>query len=198
VPCSRIPYFSTPGRTIGGRPIGSAATADNARTLAETANTIANFRPSVASPLPLTTAVNQTTFAVGETLVASVSVNHPGGSAGTADLYVGLLLPDGGAIFFTDVTNSPSRGYALGTITNVSSYRPIARGVSLAAPITASCPTFLSYPRRAGDPAGGLALFMLAVKSGALTAGTLTSDQLLAVSLAPFSFPATSSGDTEP
>jgi peptidyl-Asp metalloendopeptidase len=186
--CSRIPYFSTPGRAIGGRPIGNAATADNARTLAETANTVANFRPSVKEPFAVTTAVNQASVAVGQTLVVSVNVNHPGGLAGTADFYAGLLLPDGSAVFFTDVM-LPGRGYERGTITNAGSYRPIATAVPLAGPLVANVPAFFSYPRQPGDPTGGLAFFLLAVKSGPLTSGTFTSDQLLAASFAPFSFP---------
>ena len=192
--CSRIPYFSTPGWAIGGRPIGNAAASDNARTLAETANTVANFRPSVASPLAITTAVNQASFAIGQKLVVSVTVNFPGGLAGTADFYAGLMLPDGSAVFFTDVM-LPGRGYEQGTITNAASYRPIATAVPLAGPLVANVPAFFSYPRQPDDPTGGLAFFLLAVKSGTLTSGTLTSDQLLAASFAPFTFPATGSAD---
>jgi hypothetical protein len=50
--CSRITYFSSPNRTINGRVIGDAATADNARTLAESANTVANFRQAVTAAPP--------------------------------------------------------------------------------------------------------------------------------------------------
>jgi len=193
--CVRIQFFSTPGKTFNGRVIGNALTADSSRVLGETANTVANFRQALASPLTLTAAVNQPTFAVGNTLVASVSVNHAGGLTGSADFYVGLLLPNGGAVFFTDVTITPTSGYALGTIANVATYRPVATGIPLGAAFSANLSPFFAYPRGAGDPTGGLAFFVLAVKSGALADGVLAADELLAASLAPFTFPAGSPGD---
>jgi hypothetical protein len=193
--CVRIPFFSAPGKTFNGRVIGNALTADSSRVLGETANTVANFRQALASPLTLTAAVNQPTFALGNTLVASVSVNHAGGLTGSADFYVGLLLPNGGAVFFTDVTITPTSGYALGTIANVATYRPVATGIPLGAAFSANLSPFFAYPRGAGDPTGGFAFFVLAVKSGALADGVLAADELLAASLAPFTFPATSPGD---
>jgi hypothetical protein len=197
--CQRIPYFSSPNKTFNGRTVGNAATADNSRTLSESADTVANFRQALASPLTITASVNQPTFAVGQPLVASVSLNHAGGLAGTtADFYVALLLPNGTAVFFTNVTITPTSGYALGSITNFATYRPIATGVPLGAPFSANLNAFLTYPRQAGDPTGGLTFFVFAVKSGALASNTFTSDSLIAASLAPFTFPATSPGDAEP
>ena len=195
VPCNRIMAFSSPGFTSGGRAIGTAATSDNSRTLGQTGDTVASFRQALTSPLTLTAAVNQPTFAVGDTLVASVSLNHPGGVAGAVDFYVGVLFSNGSAVFFTDVTITPTSGYALGTITNLATYSPIATGIPLGGPFSANLPTFFTYPRGAGDPTGGFAFFVFAVKSGVLTGSTFTSDQLLAASLAPFTFPATSPGD---
>jgi peptidyl-Asp metalloendopeptidase len=193
--CPKVTFFSTPGKTVTGRVVGNATTANNARVLGETANTVANFRTALTSPLAITAAVNQPTFTVGQTLVTSVSLNHPGGVAGAADFYVGLLLPNGSAVFFTSVTITPTSGYALGTITNFASYRPIATGIPLGAPFTANIPSFFAYARGAGDPTGGLAFFLLAVKSGALGDGVLATDELLSASLAPFTFPAGSPAD---
>jgi peptidyl-Asp metalloendopeptidase len=63
--CTRIPFWSNPGLTYGGRPLGIPAgtsttcavggpnpgcDADNHRTLNETAYTVANFRQSVSGP----------------------------------------------------------------------------------------------------------------------------------------------------
>ncbi len=45
--CPRIPYFSTPTRTYGGRPVGVANASENARALNNTAPTTANFRQSL-------------------------------------------------------------------------------------------------------------------------------------------------------
>ena len=196
--CTRVPFFSTPDLTLNGRPLGNSVTADNARTLSESADTVTNFRQALTSPLTVTTAVNLPTIGVGQTLVGSVGVNYPGGLTGTPDFYVGLLAPNGVAAFFTDVSITPSSGYAMGTIADLATYRPIARGVPLDAPFSVNLPTFLSYPRQAGDPTGGLALFVLVVRSGPLTDTTFTSDQLIAASVVPFTFPATSPGDAGP
>lgn len=46
--CTRIPYFSSPNKTVNGRVIGTASVSDNSRTLGESANTVANFRQAVA------------------------------------------------------------------------------------------------------------------------------------------------------
>ena len=48
--CPRIPYFSTPTRTYGGRPVGVANAAENARALNNSAPTTANFRRSRRAP----------------------------------------------------------------------------------------------------------------------------------------------------
>jgi reprolysin-like metallo-peptidase family M12B len=196
--CTRIPYFSSPNKMFNGRTVGNAATSDNARSLSETGGTVSSFRTALTSPLALVAGVNQLTFAVGQTLVASVSLNHPGGVAGSFDLYVGLMLPNGSAVFFTSAAITATSGYALGTLANVSSYRPIASGIPLSGPLTANVGSFLSYPRQAGDPTGGLAFFVLAVRAGALADGVLATDELLSASFAPFTFPATSPGDSAP
>ena len=135
---------------------------------------------------------------MGQTLVASVSLDHPGGVAGSADLYVGVLLPDGSAVFFTSATITPTSGYAMGSLTNFSSYRPIATGIPLSAPFSANVPNFFSYPRQSGDPTGGLAFFVIATKAGALDDGVLATDELLSSSFASFTFPASSPADPAP
>jgi peptidyl-Asp metalloendopeptidase len=195
ITCVRIGAFSSPNKTYSGRTIGTAETSDNARTLGETAGTVANFRAALSSPLTVAAAVNQVAVTVGQTVVASAGVDHAGGLSGAADFYAGLLLPDGRAVFFTTTPVTPTSGYAFGTITDVKSYRPIATGVPLGAPFSASVPGLFAYSRAAGDPPGGLTLFVLAVKSGALADGTLSDDELLAASLAPFAFPASPPGD---
>jgi peptidyl-Asp metalloendopeptidase len=193
--CQRIGLFSTPNKSFGGRVVGNAATADNARTLGETGNTVANFRQALASPLTINATVNQLAFPVGSTLVTSVSLNHSGGVAGTADFYAALVLSDGTAVFLTGLPITATSGYAVGNVNNFASYRPIATGIPLGGPFTANLPNFFAYPRGAGDPTGGFAWVVFAVKSGPITATTFTSDQLLAASVAPFAFPAGTPAD---
>ena len=185
--CNKIPFFSTPGTTQNGRPIGTASTADNARTLSQTAATIAGFRQAATAPLTITTGVNKVSFAVGETLVASVGVSNPG-IAVTADFYLGLLRPDGTATFFTDVVGTGASGFVAGNILSFATYRPIVAGVSLGAPVAADFPSFLSLQRTSSDQAGGFVWFLLAVTSGALRDGILAPNELLGASFSPFTF----------
>jgi hypothetical protein len=187
--CNRLQFFSSPNQTQGGRPLGHAASADNVRTLGETALSVANFRQALTPPLVLTTAVNQPSFAVGQTLVASVTVENAVASPSTADLYLGLLLPDGSAVFFTSTVITPASGYAFGHTLDLASYRPVLAGLSLAAPFTMTLQPFFAYQRQDADPAGGLALFALLTTAGALADGVLAPDELLASSLSPFTFP---------
>ena len=194
-PCNRVQFFSTPNQTQAGRPLGNAATADNARTLGDTAANVANFRQALAPPVTITTGVNQSSFSVGQTLVASVGLASGGTAAGAADVYLGLLLPNNSAVFFTDVTITPTSGYVFGNILSFASYRPIATGVSLGTPFDASFPAFLSYQRSAGDPVGGLALFLLVTTPNALADGILSAHELLGASLTPFTFPAAALSD---
>lgn len=186
--CNKIPFFSTPGTTQSGRPIGTAATADNARTLSQTAATVASFRQAATAPLTITTRVNKATFTVGETLVASVGVSNPG-IAAMADVYLGLLRPDGTVLFFTDVVVTGTSGSVVGNILNFATYRPIAAGVSLGAPGAANFPSFLSLQRTSSDQTGGFVWFLLAVTSGALHDGILAPNELLGASFSPFSYP---------
>jgi hypothetical protein len=186
--CTRLEFFSTPNQTHNGRVIGNAATADNERTLGQTANAVANFRQALTSPLTLTTGVNKVAFAVDETLVPSVRLINPG-MPGTVDIYFGLLLPDGTAVFFTDVVVTPDGGYAFGNILQFDTYQPIATGVSLASPFDANFPAFVSYQRNGSEPSGGFASFLLVVTSGALLDSVLATSELLGASLTPFTFP---------
>src|SRR5262249_2890354 len=128
--------------------------------------------------------------AVGQSVVGSVSVNNPGTATGTADMYLGLLLPDGDVVFFTSPTITETSGYAFGKILDYASYRPIATGGLLGAEFTTNTPVFFSYQRKSNDPAGGLTFFLLVVTSGALDDGVLAPGELLAASLSPFTFPA--------
>lgn len=177
--CFRIPYFSTPNLTVNGRVIGTASTSDNTRTLNQTARTVANLRQALTSPLTLSIAVNQPSFAVGQTLVTTVGLTNPG-MPETADIYVSCLLPDGTIVFFTGGAD-----FAVGTPDNLASFRPVVTRVPLEAPFSVTVPS--SYRWTGAEPRGGFALLLLAVKAGGLGAG-FTSDQILSVAMAPFSF----------
>jgi hypothetical protein len=183
--CNKIVYFSSPDGTSGGRPIGNPATADNARTLSETASTVANFRQALVPPPTASAAVNQVSFTPGETVVTSVVLDNPG-MTGDADLYLGLLLPGGGVLFFTDPGGSTT---AVGTTADLRSFRPIASGVPLSTAFSINVPSFVSYQWTGTEPRGGYVFFLLVVRAGALLDGVLSSSELLGASLTPFAVP---------
>lgn len=147
--------------------------------------TISNHDPIFfkTSACPAATAsVNQSTFSVGETLVAGANISSSG-FPGTADVYVGLLRPDGSVQFFT------STGIVVGSLADVTSYRPLATGVSLATPFSVSRPSFYTHQWTGSEPRGPWVFFVAAVTAGALADGSLTNDKIHVITAAPFSFP---------
>jgi hypothetical protein len=96
VSCTRLPIWSNPTLTFGGVPMGNASTADNRRTLNETAATVARFKTTAHVVL----ASNQTTRNIDGAADAellfkisvpsgarNLSISMSGGT-GDADLYV--------------------------------------------------------------------------------------------------------------
>ena len=136
----------------------------------------------LARPLPAVLNVNQATFAVGQPLVAGGGVTNLG-LPGSADFYVGILRPDTSIQFFTGA------GIVLGDLASLASFRPLATGVALATPFSVSQPSFYTHQWAAGDLHGNYVFFLLAVKAGALADGVVTSDEILGLASAAFSFP---------
>jgi hypothetical protein len=102
-------------------------------------------------------AVNRPQFTGGTTVRVAVSVNNPGQPA-TANFLVGALLPDHDTLAFVTGT-----GFAFGRLSDPTSYRPIAAGVSLVAPLVLTVTDFLVYTWSGSEPHGDYVFFLAAL-----------------------------------
>ena len=140
---------------------------------------------SCAAPLNAFVSVNATTFDVRQTLTASVGLLNSA-AAGAADIYLGVLVPDGK---FTVAFLTSASTFALGTLEDFPSYRPIATAVPLTSSFAITVPDFFSYRWTGAEPRGDYAFIFYAVTAGALGDGMLIADELLASAITSFSFP---------
>jgi hypothetical protein len=127
--------------------------------------------------------VNQPTIAIGQTLIGSVELNNPGLPGVSADFYVGLLAPN------LSIEFSTPTGTVVGSLTDPTSFRPIATGIPLDTAFGLTPLPVLTHERKNFDPTGDYAFFVLAVVAGALADGVVVPRDILAISVAPASFP---------
>ncbi|HEV8675848.1 MAG TPA: hypothetical protein VGX21_17560 [Methylomirabilota bacterium] len=138
--------------------------------------------PPGPANLSVSVAVNQSHFSPGETFVISASVDNRGLSP-AVDFYLGVLLPDGETIvFFT------GGGTSFGRLSNVATLGPIAARVSLATPFAVSVPNIFAHTWTGSEPPGIYVAFLAVVMPGAFADGTVDPGDVLALSLATFSF----------
>jgi 6-phosphogluconolactonase (cycloisomerase 2 family) len=132
--------------------------------------------------LHLVASVNQPTFEPGQMLLTTAGASNPG-LPGAGDFYVGIVRPDDSIQFFTNT------GIVVGSLADLTSFRPIATGVPLGVPFSVTGPNFHSVQWTGDEPHGSYAFFFVALKAGALADGSLSQDDILALAAAPFSFP---------
>jgi hypothetical protein len=128
--------------------------------------------------------VSERTFAAGETLAATVGLSNPGLS-GAADLFVGVLVPNGAIAFFGD----EGQLIGFGTVGNLASFKPAVTGVPLAAPFSVTIPSFLTYVWTGSEPPGTYWLLVFAAKAGSLADGVLADGDFLGMYAVPFAYP---------
>ncbi len=128
--CSVIPYWSNPAVTLNGIPTGIAASllnsADNAKTINNTAFTVANFRPSATTsePVPEIRINGLTSFLTnrkGSSLIIEVELDAGSEAGQQADWWVLGEIPTGEWYWF-DYPNSVWR-YAGSQANVLTSYQ---------------------------------------------------------------------------
>jgi len=136
------------------------------------------------TPMSIATGVNQPVFGVGQTLSASVVLASQA-QAGAADFFTGLLHPDGSTIEFL----TPEGGVAIGNIADPSAFPPVAVGIPLGSPMSASVPNVIVHQWTGAEPRGTYVFFLLAVRSGTFADGVLGCNDTLGLAATSFSFP---------
>jgi hypothetical protein len=122
--------------------------------------------------------VNQSSVASGQTLTVGVQANNPAGQP-SADLFVGVLLPDG----LTAVFLSPSGAFiGSGSVVHPAAFVPlqlVPGGSSV------SLPTLLALTLPAGGavPAGVYTVFGALVRAGALIDDRIDPGDIVAIDL---------------
>jgi List-Bact-rpt repeat protein len=148
-------------------------------TLHESELVVATFG---AVPADLVSAwVNASRFSPGQTLAASLALANPGLPI-RADLYVGLVLPDGETIAFFTLDG----GIAIGRASEPATFDPIATDVGLEQAFAVTSPDFLRHTWTGAEPPGTYVFFVAALTANAREDGRLDPGEVLASSVAAF------------
>jgi len=132
----------------------------------------------IAQPrLDLGVGTSKVIYYPGEQLRLSVSATNGPGGVGAADIYTGLILPDG----VTIATVGPSGAARLGTIAQPAAFLPVATAVPLGAAFSASVDPLFNYVWNGGEPLGAYQIFMVAVRAGGFADNRIDGGDILAV-----------------
>lgn len=77
---------------------------------------------------------------------------------------------------------------AAGRLSDLGTFQPVAANVSLETSFAVAVPNVLTHQWTGTEPAGNYVFFLLVVKAGALADGAITMDDVVGLSLAPFTF----------
>ena len=148
--------------------------------------------PPPPLPLPpplsreLTLSLNQTAFRTGETLRVELDAQNPG-PAFTADVYVGVLLPDGETVFFI-TRRSPLQSVVTRLDADPRTFPPLLASVQLPQGLDITLTDFLVYAFGGGELAGTYTAFAFFTPPGAFTDGRMDPDDLVEIDVRPFVF----------
>ena len=135
-----------------------------------------------AGPLMIQATVNSPVLEAGQQLVLGLSAQSPAGSP-PADLYVGVLLPDGETIVFFSAPGVVGGSTTLDRLWELRPMQAALPGVNV------SLPTFLQFTVPAGGiPAGTYQYFAALMTQGALAGGSPDADAVIALDVTSFSF----------
>jgi hypothetical protein len=128
--------------------------------------------------------VSERTLVPGQLLTATVGLSNPG-LPGAADIFVGVLLPNGAILFLGE----DGQFMGFGTLGDLASFKPAVTGVPLAAPFSVTIPSFFSYHWTGGEPHGTYWLLVFAARTGTLADGILADGDFLGMYATPFAYP---------
>lgn len=139
----------------------------------------------------VTAGVNRAEYRTGDEISASLALNNPDNLSPlpvffppvAAEVYIGLLLPDGDTIVFF----APS-GTVFGRAADLGSFVSLATGVSLASSFSVTAPNFFTYQWSGTEPPGTYKFFIVVMHAGALADRVVNPGDILTVKIVSFTF----------
>jgi hypothetical protein len=181
-------WIDAPQTNFGWILLGSEAGVATAKRFASREYPDPAIRPMLAvdytppGGLSLSATLNQASFTTGDTVGLSILATG-GGQTGAADVYLGVLLPDGDTLlYFTDLTPS----FAFGNFANLAAVSPMIPSQDLGT-LNLSRSSFFPYTWSGGEPPGTYTIFFVMTSPGALSDGSPAGD-VLAASVTSFTF----------
>ncbi|MGH9390983.1 MAG: hypothetical protein ACRD1Z_15305, partial [Vicinamibacteria bacterium] len=132
----------------------------------------------IPSSVVVSVRTNGLSFLPSETWSAALHI-HNTGYPGPADLFFGIVLPDGNTVVL--VTGG---GAAVGRLDDLSTFSPWIRGAPLLSPFTVDTGLFPLLRWSGAEPQGLYTLLFLVTKAGALSDGSVEAGDLLSLGLA--------------
>ncbi len=132
----------------------------------------------IPSAVVVSVRTNGASFLPSQIWSAALRV-HNTGYPGPADLFFGILLPDGNTVLLVTAA-----GLSVGRLDDLSTLSPWIGGASLAAPFTLDTGLFPLLQWSGAEPQGLYTILFLITRAGALSDGSVDAGDLLSLGLA--------------